>query len=420
MTKLRGLLSVFVILGMLSGCMHVETVVRVNPDGTGEVRETMIMGQELVNMTRQMSKGLGGAEGKDGDTGLYDRADLEAKAKTMGEGARLVDVQPARNENGEGYVATYAFDDINTLSVSQSPGEPGGQGATGKSQAKPAQMIRFSMPPAGEDGARVLAINIPSKGSAGEQAGGQRGEKPGKLGNDAQAPRAAPPKTAADAEMDKAAMNMMKQMFKGMRMNLAVEVDGEILETNASYVEGSRITLIDVEFDRLLDDAEKLARLASGEPDNIDAIKSMLSGVSGLRAELEPSVTVRFKAGNSTKMASTSGMPEARDPRPVSAPAAVAPTAVAPPAVSQDPVHPVIVGPSSGGSYAWHRIERMDLQLHTNSLLKVVADDGQVYKGALTSLNDNQVNLRLAGIDGGGKLSVPLDKVAALEVFERR
>ena len=42
-------------------------------------------------------------------------------------------------------------------------------------------------------------------------------------------------------------MNMMKTMFQGFKINIALEVVGSIVKTNAEYVAGPRLTLLEMD-----------------------------------------------------------------------------------------------------------------------------------------------------------------------------
>jgi len=51
---------------------------------------------------------------------------------------------------------------------------------------------------------------------------------------------------------------MIMQMFKGLHMGMAINVEGKVVKTNSQYVEGSKVTLMDIDFDPLLSDERAL------------------------------------------------------------------------------------------------------------------------------------------------------------------
>jgi hypothetical protein len=52
-----------VVLLMLAGCFQTSTVVRVNPDGSGTVEETMLLSKKMVAQMIEMVKGFAGGNG---------------------------------------------------------------------------------------------------------------------------------------------------------------------------------------------------------------------------------------------------------------------------------------------------------------------------------------------------------------------
>ena len=56
-------------------------------------------------------------------------------------------------------------------------------------------------------------------------------------------------------------MNMIKSMFQGFKLDIALEVVGTIVKTNAEYVTGSRLTLLEMDMDALLADEAKFKAL---------------------------------------------------------------------------------------------------------------------------------------------------------------
>jgi hypothetical protein len=83
-------------------------------------------------------------------------------------------------------------------------------------------------------------------------------------------------------------MAMMKMMMKGMFIDVSLNVNGRILKSNAPYVEGSRVTLMQIDFDKVLADEAALRKLLGAS----DA--KSLQGVPGLKVVSEPTVSIEF------------------------------------------------------------------------------------------------------------------------------
>ncbi len=75
----------------LSGCLQIEKIVKLRPDGSGTIEETVMMSKATVAQMEGMAAGFGGAAGPKGEAAakgfqLMDEAKLKAAADLMGEG----------------------------------------------------------------------------------------------------------------------------------------------------------------------------------------------------------------------------------------------------------------------------------------------------------------------------------------------
>jgi hypothetical protein len=61
-------------------------------------------------------------------------------------------------------------------------------------------------------------------------------------------------------------LDMMKPMFKGFKIGIDIEVAGKILKTNADHVAGSRVTLLEMDMEALLQDETKLKQVQALGP----------------------------------------------------------------------------------------------------------------------------------------------------------
>jgi hypothetical protein len=104
-----------------------------------------------------------------------------------------------------------------------------------------------------------------------------------------------PPPVSAEASAEQ--MAMVRQMFKGLNMGITVDVEGKVVKTNSPYVEGSKVTLMDIDFDPLLSDAEGFKSLNEKmEAAKGDDLKTMevLKGIKGLKITTEPEISIEF------------------------------------------------------------------------------------------------------------------------------
>jgi hypothetical protein len=261
--KLGG---VALVLGCLVGCIQVSTVIKVKPDGSGTIEETVVYVQELKATPEMASPGKGAKEFK-----LFNEVELKKKVGEMGEGVTYISGKKITTDEGEGYQAIYAFKDVGKLKFNQNPGEKvpgGGPGGPGEKE----EFITFQFikgTPA------TLIIKMPV-------AELNEGEK------------TAPPKVE-EGSQDATTMDKMKEIFKDMKASMAVEMQGTIVETNATYREGSKLTLMEVDFDKMLEDEEKFNKFAQAEPETWGEIKKLSKDMAGIKIELNEKVTIRFK-----------------------------------------------------------------------------------------------------------------------------
>ncbi len=284
----------------LSGCLDMEKVVHIKPDGSGFVEERMLMKRDALAMMQGMAK-MAPQPGNEGGFQLLDRDRLEAEATTMGPGVTLISAEALSTPEGEGYVARYAFADVNQLTLDQNPNQPAsgeaaaqvgppgndagpdtapdpasGSVETGEPPVRKREAIRFDLRQGDQP---VLTIRSPKQGKA--------------TPADATAAEAAPA-ALPDGPERQMALQMMQQIFKGMHVAVRVEVDGEITETNASFRDGSLVTLMDIQFDQILADPERLERLALAQPEGIEQVKALMQDLPGVKVELNDPVQIRF------------------------------------------------------------------------------------------------------------------------------
>jgi hypothetical protein len=254
----------------LSACFQADVLVRVRPEGSGTVEETFMVRKNIIREMGEAPEGMNGREpGYSGNTpGVLDEERLREKARRMGKGVRYVRAVPHETEEFAGYRVVYAFDDINALTLNENPSEnlPSLRGETREELVT----FRFSKGPP-----PVLVVRMPS-GMEGLR-GGEPGEAPGKRpGN-------------GEAE------GMRMGLLKGMRMGLHVEVIGKIVKTNASYVEGSRVSLMDMDFSGLLENESALDAFRETDPKTVEEAKRLMKKLLGLRIEVEEEIEIVFE-----------------------------------------------------------------------------------------------------------------------------
>ncbi|HEX6214371.1 MAG TPA: hypothetical protein VFZ38_06110 [Vicinamibacterales bacterium] len=259
----------------LTACLNSTTLVKVKPDGSGTVEQTTLINTAAL-------KGIMPGAGKqaEGPTTI-NREELERTATRMGKGVRLLSADKVTGDAGfEGTKAIFAFDDINQIQISQDPNMSGGTSARLSSEPTDDDPVKFKLTRGA--GTSTLTINYIDKPPASSEK-----PYPSPAGGDM--PDLSNPMI----------MNMMKTMFQGFKINIGLEVMGSIVKTNADYVSGSRITLLEMDVMELLSDEAKLKALQSkigGSPDSLSLsqVRPLLKDIKGIKID-GPSISVEFR-----------------------------------------------------------------------------------------------------------------------------
>lgn len=255
-----------------TSCFQSETTVHLNKDGSGTVVEETRLGGQALEMLAQLSQ-LGGAapgaEQKDPLDDMFSEEKAKARAAKLGEGVTFEKSEKTEKAGFKGGKTTYKFADINKLTLNTSdsmsdsmpeiPGQP-------KPEAKKTEPIRFKY-----EGGKLTVLN----------------PQPEK--KEAPAGEAAPP--AADP----AQMEMAKQMFAGAKVSINLVIEPGIAETNATHVDGNKVTLLEMDLGKLMQNQEAFNKLSAAGNEDPAAAMEALKGVDGVKVEIAKEVTVSVK-----------------------------------------------------------------------------------------------------------------------------
>lgn len=267
MRTVRSLLLVAASVTLV-GCINSATLIKVKPDGSGTVEQTT-----LVN-TGAMKAMMPGMTPPGQSSNAVNEADLKRTAERMGKGVRLLSAEPAKAGTFEGVKAVYAFDDINLVQVSQDPSMSGSTTGAFSTEPPPVESpVKFTLKKSG--GASLLTVQFQDKPVS--------ADKP-------DTPQGGPNMS------DPAVLNMVKTMFEGFKIAIDLEVMGSIVKTNAEYVNGSRLTLLEMDLGQLFQDQEKLqalqGKVAPGA--SLSEVKPYLKDIKGIKID-GPTINVEFK-----------------------------------------------------------------------------------------------------------------------------
>lgn len=259
-----------------SACFSSETVIRVKADGTGTIEVTNLANKDALGMAAGLARGAAKEAGADpsktpnldniGD--LFDEAKIREQGAAWGEGVRYVSSAPLTQGVMSGVKAVFAFDDVRLLTTN-----------AGGDTGAPTPRLRFGIAHDPE-GLSTLTVRLP------------QGTAPAGDGSAVAPSAATPPRQEIPPE----ALAMVRNMFKGARISVAVEVEGAIVTTDGPQRDGSRVTIFGLEFEQLLSDPTKFAALQGIKPGtDFASARKALEGVPGVVLPQNPTVTIAFK-----------------------------------------------------------------------------------------------------------------------------
>ncbi len=272
----RGPLKFAILLllpALVAGCLQMERVVQVNSDGSGVLIERLVLGNGIAEM-------MAGMQPEGEPFNIRDDDKLRTDAANFGESVRFVSATDLVTDFGRGYEARYAFDDINTLRIGQDVEDsmPGESAATDDADGEEPKYTTFTLRHTNPVG---LVIHWPVDEAESESKD---------LDSAAESSE-----TPSTPEQEQMAMEMMKMAFQDMRIAMHVEIMGDIVGTNATHVEGTRVTLMDIDFGKLLANEAALQAMAGKKPDSVADMKDLMKLIPGLKFEIEPKVAILFQ-----------------------------------------------------------------------------------------------------------------------------
>jgi hypothetical protein len=254
-----------------TGCFTVDMLIKVRPDGSGEVELVSTVKKGFIEQFAAMA----GVEGEGGVEALFSEAKLQETGDSLGPGVKLVRHELIKTETEEGVRAFYTFTDIGALRPEVMSAAPGGGSAGDGDQ----QGVDFSFQQGTKGAPSVITAAMP---------------QPDLKDSEKTAAPAAGEDGAAPA-MDPAQLAMISQMFAGLKVQIVLEVEGKLLKSNAPKVTGNRSTLLAIDFDQILAAPDKLGLLMANEPSSLADLQKITADIPGLVIPTEPELRIEFQ-----------------------------------------------------------------------------------------------------------------------------
>jgi hypothetical protein len=258
----------------LTGCIQISTLISVNKDGSGTVEETVLLSREIIEMISELEKAFAEDTTDLKPFEFYNEEELRTQKNQFGEEVQYISSRKISQDNREGYLVMYEFQDLNKLRINQNPNSRVKLESFEDEPEVQEEFITFSYI-AGKP--KEIRIQMPAEEMIGEAKEEEWDT------------------STEETEADTSMMNeQLARVFKDLRVSLVVEVAGTINRTNADYVEGSRITLLDIEFGKMIENPEVLGQFRDTDPQNFEQVKTLLKGMPGIKVDLNKLITVQF------------------------------------------------------------------------------------------------------------------------------
>lgn len=246
---------------MLASCIEIKSTVIVSKDGTATIEESVLMSAQLAAMMQ-------GGQGDQLKGLVMDKAKAEERAKKLGEGVTVKSHEEVKTPDGKsGVKVVFAVADLSKLKYV--PFEPEQEGKPSTTQP-----MTFAL------SGSTLSITNPDadkkKGGGGE---------------------AKPKKSPDEMAMMKSQMAMMKPMFAGMRVAVAVKGANGISSSNATHLNDGTISYMDIQFDKIMDNADVFAGFMESADVGLspEEVAEKFKNVDGLKIEGKKVVTAELK-----------------------------------------------------------------------------------------------------------------------------
>jgi hypothetical protein len=258
--------------------MDLEKVITLNADGSGTLVETGIVTNEEVKRREETAKLSKEPNPDDAAFKWIDEIQLRERAPELGEGVTFVSAKRVSNDKGRGWTATYAFPDINKLKLDQN-----------------LITLETNAPRPGD-----VSKGIPTpiqfkfhKGSPAELTVNMTAPAPSRKDLAA----LPPPAVRRKDETADLIVRILESEFKDARIAIMIDFPSGIIKTDARFHEGRRVTLMDLDFNKLRAEPG-LEKKVSEFMDSPYFNRKIFAGVPGAKVDLNNVYHVLFAAEN--------------------------------------------------------------------------------------------------------------------------
>lgn len=267
MKQIKLTILLFIPVILFSGCIKVNSNVIINKDGSGILEEQVLMSDMVITMMNEFMSSFQDSTSAPEEFKLFKEDELKTKASEYGEGVKYVSGEEIKIDGWQGYKAIYSFEDLNKIKMET---DPNTKVENPQNDGQVTEYFSFKFVPGDIAELIIDRPDLSSKNQDEEIS------------------------VETDSENQELDDNLIK-MMDGMTMTISLEFNGEIVETNASFVDGSKVTMLDIDFSEILKNKESLELFKKNPPDNLDEMKAIVENIPGMKVEFQKPVIVKFK-----------------------------------------------------------------------------------------------------------------------------
>ncbi len=271
MKKLKLILPAFFAVILLSGCLQVDTKINLNQDGSGTIEETVMIKESVLNMMKEFIVMFDSSKANEFE--MFKESELQDKAANFGEGVKYISGKKIVTDDLEGFKALYSFEDINKLIINPSPeNKVPFNNELNEEEAPVENNLKFNFK---KGSPSILTIDFPDT------------EKDESYNDSSDFEE-------QDSTFNESVKQKIIEMFDGMKINLTLNFNKPIIETDASFVDGDKVTIMQIDFSDIIKHKDILENLDRQKPETIKQFKDAIGDLPGVKIEYKDKVTIKF------------------------------------------------------------------------------------------------------------------------------
>jgi hypothetical protein len=270
MRKYTWIIIAFAAAIFFNGCIQIETKLFVKKDGSGIISERVVMSKTFVNMLKEFAQSFQDTTSAD-EFVLFNDEEIIDDAKSYGPDVSYVSHEFINDDKWEGYTAVYSFNDVSKVKLTPDPEDKVEVGMAEEKNGQAKDYYYFSFV---KGDVAELIIDRPEFKT--DKSGWEESEQD------------------ETQEVDDQLGDEFLGVMEGMSIKVKVGIEGNIVNTNASYVDGSEITLFQMDLSEMMKNKDNFKEFTNKQPKNVDEMQEFLEKFPSLKLEIEKPVKIEF------------------------------------------------------------------------------------------------------------------------------